>query len=115
MKREIPVWVGVVVVLAALGVVGVLVYRSMYAGPSGPDVFQLDPRNPQNVALFRQLDEYYRRNPEKKPRNWPPPQFTEENIARAQEQHRREFEEAERRRARVILEYLQKSRQQQPK
>lgn len=110
MKREIPLWVGVVAVVVVLAVAAWF-YRSAFMGPAEPDVFSLDPRNPENVALFRQLDSYYKAHPDKKPAKWPPPQFTEEAIARAQVQQRREFAEAEKRRAKVIEEYLKQNQQ----
>lgn len=112
-QREIPIWVGVVAVIVVLGLAAWF-YRGMFMAPPGPDVFSLDPRNPENVALFRQMDAYYRSHPREKPANWPPPQFTEEAIARAREQHQREFAEAEKRRAKVIEEYLEQSRQAKP-
>lgn len=109
-KREIPLWAGIVAVLIVLAAAAWF-YRGLFMGPPGPDVFALDPRNPDNVALFRQMDEHYKKNPGEKPANWPPPQFTEEAIARAQEQHRTEFAEAEKKRAKVIEEYLKQTRQ----
>lgn len=111
LKREVPWWwalVAVIIVLAAAA----WFYRGQILPPKEPDIFSLDARNPQNVALFRQLDAYYKEHPEKKPRNWPPPQFTEEAIARAQAEHQREFAEAERKRAKVIEEYLKQSKPQ---
>lgn len=109
-KREVPVWLGIVAVLIVVGVAAWF-YRGLFMGPSGPDLFQLDPRNPENVALFRQLDAHYKKNPAEKPSNWPPPQFTEEGIARAQAQHKKDFAEAEQRRAKVIQDYLNQSKQ----
>jgi hypothetical protein len=104
-KREVPGWLALVLVLVVVGVIGWIFYARL-SPPGGPDISQLDPRNSENVALFRRLDDYYRQHPDKRPRGWPPPQFTPENIARAQEQSRKEFAEAEQKRAKVIQEYL---------
>ncbi|GEM_PF-2632677 len=108
-KREVPIWMGVVGVLVALAVAAWF-YRGLFLGPPGPDVFTLDARNPENVALFRQLDAHYKSHPRERPSGWPPPQFTDEGIARAQEQHRKDFAEAEKRRAEVIRKYLEQNK-----
>ena len=113
LKKEIPPWVGVVAVLVVLAVAAWF-YRGVFAGPKKPDLSALDPRNPENVALFRQMDAYYKAHPREKPSHWPPPQFTEESIARAQQQQRQEFAEAEKRRAKVIEDYLKQSKQGRP-
>jgi hypothetical protein len=108
-KRELPIWVGVVAAVVVLAV-SAWFYRGLFLGPPGPDVFGLDPRNPNNVALFRQLDAHYKSHPNEKPSNWPPPQFTDEGIRKAQEQHRKDFAEAEKRRAQVIQKYLEQNK-----
>jgi len=106
---EIPVWAAVAAVLLVL-LVAAWFYRGLFVGPREPDIFALDARNPENVAFFRQMDAYYKAHPREKPRNWPPPQFTEEAIARAQEQQRKDFAEAEKRRAKIIEDYLRQSK-----
>jgi hypothetical protein len=108
-KRELPVWVGVAAVVVVLGVAAWF-YRGLFMGPPGPDYFNLDARNPENVALFRQMDAHYKKNPGEKPRNWPPPQFTDEAITKAQEQHKKDFADAEQRRAKVIQDYLNQNK-----
>jgi hypothetical protein len=108
-RREIPIWVGIAAVLVVVAVAAWF-YRGLFMPPSGPDVFSLDPRNPENVAMFRQLDAHYKANPREKPRNWPPPQFTVESTTRAQAQHKQDFAEAEKRRATVIQDYLKQNK-----
>lgn len=111
MRTQISPWVAAVVVAVVVLVVVAVYYLRLFRSPAQQvDFSKLDPRDPYGMMVFRAYDEYYRQHPEKRPRRWPPEQFRPENIARLQEEGRREMEEQQQKLLETTQQYL---RQQQ--